>query len=75
MWTGYPWWRIGTANIPALIFHGQLDETVNVFYSVQIYKKLEPCSKDITLTIFDDALHDSWTRVYDNPEIYEWMYC
>ena len=62
------------ANIPTRIFHGQLDETVNVFYSVEIYKKLESCSREITLTIFDDAHHDSWTRVYDNTEIYEWMF-
>lgn len=62
------------ANLPIRIFHGQLDETVNVFYSMEIYKKLKPCSRDISLTIFHEAAHDSWTRVYDNPEIYDWMF-
>jgi hypothetical protein len=28
----------------------------------------------LELTIFDDAGHDSWTRVYDNREIYDWMF-
>lgn len=60
-------------EIPTRIFHGLLDDVVDVDYSITIYKKLKPCAKDIELTIFDDANHDSWTRVFDNPEIYEWM--
>ncbi len=60
-------------DIPTRIFHGLLDDVVDVSYSVMIYKKLKNCSKDIELTIFDDAKHDSWTRVYDNKAIYDWM--
>ncbi|KRD10105.1 phospholipase [Flavobacterium sp. Root901] len=62
------------ANIPTRIFHGLLDDVVNVNYAITIYKELKKCNaKDVNLTIFDDASHDSWTRVYDNPEIYDWM--
>ncbi|GGB80369.1 phospholipase [Flavobacterium suaedae] len=60
-------------DIPTRIFHGLLDDVVDVSYSINIYKKLQTCSTDIELTIFDDANHDSWTRVYDDPAIYEWM--
>lgn len=60
-------------EIPTRIFHGLVDDVVDVRYSIDIYKKLKGCAKDIELTIFDDANHDSWSRVYDNPEIYEWM--
>lgn len=60
-------------DIPTRIFHGLLDDVVDVSYSVNIYRKLQTCSTDIELTIFDDANHDSWTRVYDDPAIYEWM--
>ena len=60
-------------DIPVRMFHGLLDDVVDVSYSVNIYKKLKTCSNDIELTIFDDANHDSWTRVYDDPAIYEWM--
>jgi predicted peptidase len=60
-------------EIPIRIFHGLVDDVVDVRYSIDIYKKLKNCAKDIELTIFDDANHDSWTRVYDNPEIYNWM--
>ena len=60
-------------NIPTRIFHGLLDDVVDVNYSIEIYKKLKKCSVDIELTIFDDANHDSWTRVYDDKAIYDWM--
>jgi predicted peptidase len=60
-------------NIPIRIYHGLLDDVVNVNYSIDIYKKLKPCNTDIELEIFDDANHDSWTRVYDNEAVYKWM--
>lgn len=61
-------------TIPIRIFHGLLDDVVDVNYSITIYKKLKACNADIKLTIFDDANHDSWTRVYENKEIYDWMF-
>ena len=62
------------SGIPIRIFHGLLDDVVDVNYSIAIYKKLKPCNSDIALTIFDDAGHDSWTRVYESNEIYDWMF-
>ncbi len=62
------------AHIPTRIFHGLLDEVLDVFYSAEIYKKLKPCNPNLSLTIFEDAHHDSWTRVYEDPAIYEWMF-
>lgn len=62
------------AHIPMRIFHGLMDDVVDASYSISIYKKLKSCSEDITLTLFDDANHDSWTRVYNDSKIYEWMF-
>lgn len=61
-------------SIPIRIFHGLLDDVVDLSYSTTIYKKLKPCCIDIQLTVFDDANHDSWTRVYNNAAIYQWMF-
>lgn len=61
-------------HIPTHIYHGLLDDVVDVNYAVEIYKKLKTCSLNIALTIFDDANHDSWSRVYDNAKTYEWMF-
>ncbi|WP_233584073.1 MULTISPECIES: hypothetical protein [unclassified Flavobacterium] len=33
-----------------------------------------PKNSNVELTIFDNANHDSWSRVYDNQEIYDWMF-
>lgn len=62
------------SQIPTRIYHGLLDDVVKVDYAITIYKELKKCNaKDVKLTIFDDAGHDSWTRVFDNKEIYDWM--
>ena len=60
-------------NIPIRIYHGLQDDVVSVNYAIAIYDKLKDCHNDIKLEIFEDANHDSWTRVYNNPEIYDWM--
>jgi predicted peptidase len=60
-------------DIPIRMFHGLQDNVVNISYSIGIYNKLRECNKDIKFEIFNDAQHDSWTRVYNNPEIYDWM--
>ncbi|NRT11997.1 prolyl oligopeptidase family serine peptidase [Flavobacterium sp. 14A] len=62
------------ASTPIKIFHGLLDDVVDMNYSVMIYKRLKASNGNVALTIFDDANHDSWSRVYDNKEIYEWMF-
>ncbi|KIA98414.1 phospholipase [Flavobacterium sp. KMS] len=62
------------AKIPTRIFHGLMDDVVNIDYAIAIYKELKKCNSNVELTIFDDAGHDSWSRVYDNQEIYDWMF-
>lgn len=61
-------------DIPTQIFHGLLDDVVNVDYSITIYKKLKSCNANVQLTLFDDAGYDSWSKVYDNQDIYDWMF-
>jgi predicted peptidase len=61
-------------SIPIKIFHGLLDDVVTVDYPINVYKALKKCDANIKMTIFDDANHNSWTRVYDNQEIYDWMF-
>jgi predicted peptidase len=29
--------------------------------------------KDVKLTVYPEAGHDSWTETYRNPELYEWL--
>lgn len=60
-------------NIPTRIFHGLLDDLVDLNYVIPMYKNLKACNATVELTIFDDSGHDSWSRVYGTKEIYDWM--
>ncbi|CAN1517709.1 COG4099 Predicted peptidase [Flavobacteriaceae bacterium] len=60
-------------TIPTRIFHGLLDDVVPVDNDIAIYKELKKCNNNVELTLFNDAGHDCWTQVYDNPETYAWM--
>lgn len=34
---------------------------------------LREAGSSVRFTVYPEALHDSWTETYDNPELYEWM--
>ncbi len=38
---------------------------------VNALKKL--VGKEVKLTVYPEAQHDSWTDTYNNPELYEWL--
>lgn len=61
-------------NIPIRMYHGLLDDVVDIRYPVSIYRAIKACQGNIKITVFDDANHDSWSRVYDTPEIYDWLF-
>jgi len=60
-------------EIPTRLYHGLLDDIVSPEYAAELYKRLKDCNANATLTIFEDANHNSWDRVYDSSEIYDWM--
>ena len=61
-------------KLPIWAFHGGKDPTVSVHESermIDIFKKAG--DEDVKLTIYPDALHDSWSATYANPELYDWF--
>lgn len=60
-------------DIPIRAFHGLQDDVVSLETVTEVYKKLKECNADIKLTVFEDANHDSWSKVYDHKDIYDWM--
>lgn len=61
-------------TLPVRVFHGGKDTTVPLAESermVEAFKKAG--NTDITLTVYPDAGHDSWTAAYGNPEFFEWL--
>jgi predicted peptidase len=60
-------------TVPVWAFHGAKDKTVPVGKSAAIVKALRQCGGDVRFTIYPRAGHDSWTRTYENPKLYEWL--
>lgn len=60
-------------RLPAWIFHGAKDPVVPVKEAQQMADALKAAGGDVTLTIYPEAEHDSWTQTYDNPELYTWL--
>jgi len=65
------------ANLKALgvwAFHGGKDPVVPTNESVRMVDMLKTAGcTDVKLTIYPDALHDSWTQTYANPELFQWF--
>jgi len=60
-------------DMPVWAFHGAQDELVSVEQSKRAVAALKAIGGDARLTIYPRAGHDSWTRTYENPELYQWF--
>jgi predicted peptidase len=55
-------------------FHGAKDPAVAVAESQRMIDALRAAGcKDVELTIYPEAQHDSWTETYNNPKLFEWF--
>lgn len=74
-----PLYRPAYANVaklkdmPIWVFHGALDEVVSLENSTKMVKRLREVGNDVNYTIYPFANHDSWTKTYNNPELYSWL--
>jgi len=61
-------------SLPIWAFHGARDPVVPVEESKRMVEAVKKAGiKEVKLTIYPEALHDSWTQTYANPELYEWF--
>jgi predicted peptidase len=60
-------------RLPVWCFHGERDDEIPVRESVKLVDALKAYGGDVRLTVYPDVGHDSWTRAYDNPELYAWF--
>ena len=60
-------------DVPVWAFHGALDEQVPPDQSQRMVDALKACGGDVRLTLYPDLAHDSWTRTYDTPTLYDWL--
>lgn len=61
-------------RLPIWAFHGAKDDVVPLAESERVVDALKKGGvKNIRLTIYPEAKHDSWKQAYADPKFYEWM--
>lgn len=61
-------------KLPVWAFHGARDTVVKPEESQRMVDALKKSGcKEVDLTIYPEAQHDSWTETYNNPKLYEWF--
>ena len=60
-------------HIPIWIFHGAMDQIVDINSSIAIARVLKNSEANVQFTIYPFANHNSWTETYNNPELYKWF--
>lgn len=61
-------------SLPVWAFHGAKDTVVPLEESERMVNVLKKVGvKDVKLTVYPEADHNSWTETYNNPELYQWL--
>lgn len=61
-------------NLPVWAFHGAKDPVVPPEESQRMVDAMRRVGdREVKLTIYPEAQHDSWTETYDNPEFFQWL--
>jgi predicted peptidase len=60
-------------DIPVWVFHGSSDRIVHPSESRKLVDRLRECGSEVRFTIYPRCGHDSWTRTYEKPDLYEWF--
>lgn len=60
-------------DTPIWAFHGAKDNVVPLKNSQELVDVLKKHNGNVKFTIYPDAGHDSWTKTYENPELYQWL--
>jgi predicted peptidase len=61
-------------GLPTWVFHGADDEVVPLNESEKMAQALRAVGAEVRLSVLPDTGHDSWTRTYENPDLYRWLF-
>lgn len=62
------------ARLPVWAFHGAKDTVVPLEESEHMVNAMKKAGgREVKLTVYPEANHDSWTETYNNPEFYDWL--
>jgi predicted peptidase len=61
-------------DIPTWVFHGARDRLVPPKRSEEMVEAMKKAgAENVQLTVYPEAGHDSWSKTYDDPKLYEWL--
>ncbi len=60
-------------NMPIWVFHGDLDDVVNVEESDKMVEKLREMGHDVRYTRYKGVGHNAWGRAYTTDSLYTWF--
>lgn len=60
-------------HMPIWAFHGAKDDIVPLSETLEMTEAVKAAGGKAELTIYPDLYHDSWTKTYNNPKIYDWL--
>jgi predicted peptidase len=71
-------WRIEEVpkllSVPVWAFHGERDTTIPVHYTREIIAAITKAGGNAKYTEYPGVGHDSWTKAYDEPEMWRWLF-
>lgn len=66
--------RQALQSLAVWAFHGAKDNVIELAESERMVQALKAVGcRDVKLTVYPEAKHDSWTATYSNPELYGWL--
>ncbi len=60
-------------GIPVWAFHGDRDDVVPIKYDENTVADAKTCGVKVNFTVYADNGHDTWTRTYADPALYDWL--
>jgi predicted peptidase len=63
----------GVVHIPFWAFHGSKDNVVKLVDQQKTVDALKAAGAKVKFTIYEGVGHNSWTKAYNDPELYKWL--
>ena len=70
---GKPFIAHNLTDVPVWAFHGAKDDVVPLSESQRMVDAVNEAGGNAKLTVYPDLAHNSWTKTYDNPQLYKWF--
>src|SRR5262249_10295501 len=71
---GDPIGALRLRGLPIWVFHGRLDRIIPFEKSQEMTRMVMAAGGHPRFTIYEDLGHDCWTRAYEDPELWKWLF-